>query len=112
MATLSNIYPVHAHHPKTTSLYSKFVLWTAGQERNRFMWLGIALGVHGCFLTPLTIFAVLLSGAPFAFVIAALGAMALALVTNLAALPTKFTIPAFVLSIVADVLIIAAAILA
>jgi hypothetical protein len=57
-------------------------------------------------LTPLTLFAVILSGASLPLFIAAIIAMGLALVTNLAAMPTKVIIPAFFLSILIDVTIV------
>ncbi len=89
-----------------TGIVSRFLHWSAKQERNRFGWLALILTSHGCVLTPLTLFAVILSGSSLALFIAAVGAMGLVLVTNLAAMPTRVTIPAFFLSIVIDVAIV------
>jgi hypothetical protein len=85
---------------------SKFLTWSQNQEKNRFGWLALILASHGCVLTPLTLFAVILSGASLPLFIAAIIAMGLALVTNLAAMPTKVIIPAFFLSILIDVTIV------
>src|SRR3712207_4033755 len=93
-----------------TSLFSQFINWCEGQQKNRFIWLAVALFGHGCALTPLTLFAVILSGNLLFFWIMAIVAMMTALVTNLAAMPTKYTIPAFLLSIVMDLIIIASCI--
>ena len=90
-----------------TSVFSKFIDWCNGQEKNRFGWLGAILAIHGCVLTPITLFAIVFSGTNFIFYIAALVAMAIALVTNLAAMPTKITIPVFFVSVIIDVVIIA-----
>lgn len=89
------------------SWISSFLEWADKQNDNRFTWLALALAGHGCFLTPFTVMAVMATTQNFTLFMAAIGAMALALVTNLAALPTKITIPAFVLSIVADIVIVA-----
>lgn len=50
--------------------------------------------------------AILLAGSNLFLLVLALVAMGISLVTNLAAMPTKVTIPAFVLSIIIDVAII------
>src|SRR5437764_428862 len=68
---------------------ARFFKWAATQEENRLLWLGIALAGHGCILTPLTVFAVILAGTNIALFLTAIVAMTMALVTNLAAMPTK-----------------------
>lgn len=90
-----------------TSVFNRFIQWCEGQQKNRFTWLGLALVGHGCVLTPITLFAVILSGNFIFFWVMAIVAMMTALVTNLAAMPTKYTIPAFFISIVMDLVIIA-----
>ena len=87
---------------------TRFFQWSACQEKNRFGWLAFILTSHGCVLTPLTLFAVILSGASLPLFIAAIVAMGLALVTNLAAMPTKVTIPVFFFSILIDVAVVVA----
>jgi hypothetical protein len=84
----------------------RFINWATLQQENRLLWLGVALSAHGCILTPITVMVVLLSGGGFALFMVAMCAMALTLVTNLAAMPTKVTIPAFFISVLIDVVLL------
>ena len=88
------------------SLFTQFINWCKEQENYRLLWLGIALAGHGCILTPLTVMAVLLAGTNLFLFISAIVAMGITLVTNLAAMPTKITIPVFILSILIDIAIV------
>jgi hypothetical protein len=88
------------------SIFKRFITWAEGQQENRLLWLGIALTAHASFLTPFTAMAVMFGGNVFPLFMATIAGMAMALVPNLAALPTKITIPAFILSIVLDVAIV------
>jgi hypothetical protein len=97
---------------KNSSIFSTFMAWCEGQEKNRLGWLGGILAIHGCALTPITLFAVILSGTNFALYIATLLAMAIAVITNLAAMPTKVTIPAFLFSVLIDIVVIVLSIIA
>lgn len=94
----------------SVNLWSRFMNWCKNQEQNRLLWLGIALAGHGCILTPLTVMAVLLAGTNMILFMLALVAMGLSLVTNLAAMPTKITIPVFFFSILIDIAVVIAAI--
>jgi hypothetical protein len=89
-----------------STAWDLFIAWCNSQEKNRFGWLAGALAGHGCILTPITLFAIILSGNLFIFWILAIVAMAMCLITNLAALPTKITIPVFFASILIDIAII------
>jgi hypothetical protein len=53
--------------------------------------------------------AVLLAGTNLALFVTAIVAMGLSLVTNLAAMPTKITIPVFILSVLIDFVVVAIA---
>jgi hypothetical protein len=86
-----------------TNLFTKFIEWCCSQEKFRFGWLAAIMGIHGCALTPITLFIVVLGGNNIFFWIAAIVAMMMSLVTNLAAMPTKITIPVFILSIAIDI---------
>ncbi|HEV7330015.1 MAG TPA: hypothetical protein VGN63_03155 [Flavisolibacter sp.] len=88
------------------SLWSRFMAYCKGQEHNRIMWVGLALAIHGCALTPITVMATLFAGPNFFLFMTAMVAMGIALVTNLAAMPTKVTIPAFALSVIIDIVIL------
>lgn len=95
-----------------TSLWTRFMDYCKGQERNRLLWLGVILAAHGCVLTPITVMVTFFAGQNFYLFMAGMVAMGIALVTNLAAMPTKITIPAFALSILMDVVIILACVAA
>lgn len=91
---------------RKTSVWKKFITWCDGQEKFRLGWLAAALTLHGCVLTIVTMFAVVLAGNHFIFwpfIIAAMGAT---LLVNLAAMPTKITIPVFFFSVMIDLVII------
>jgi hypothetical protein len=70
-------------------------------------WLGAALMLHGCMLTPLTVIAVVANGNQFSLVMLALVMMGACLVSNLAAMPTRYTIPIFFLGVLVDIGIVA-----
>ena len=91
------------------SLFARFITWSNSQEKYRFGWLAGILTIHGCILTPMTIFLIVISGNNIFLFITAIAAMAMCLVANLAALPTKITIPVFVLSIFIDIVLMSIA---
>jgi len=91
---------------KRTSLITRFIEWCNNQEDNRFAWLATAITAHGCFLTPIAVLAITMSGNSMFLWAIAIAAMGATLVTNLAAMPAKITIPTFLLSIVMDLAII------
>lgn len=105
--TLLNRTEENVSH-KTFSLpfLNRFLNWSKNQSENRILWVGIALVLHGCVLTPLTVMAVAFTGMNLVLFMAAIIAMGMALVTNLAAMPTKITVPVFFLSVLIDVLIV------
>ncbi|MFL5739131.1 MAG: hypothetical protein ACJ75B_02860 [Flavisolibacter sp.] len=104
--TLQNISGIYIARSAQVSPLRKFLLWTNSQQKNRLLWLGVILSAHGCILTPLTAMAILLAGTNLTLLILATVAMGMALVTNLAALPTKITLPVFFLSILIDIVIV------
>ena len=99
---------LYAHEVDTTnvSVWKKFITWCGKQEKYRLGWLAVALGLHGCVLTIFTMFAVILAGNHFIFWPFVIGAMGITLITNLAAMPTKITIPVFFFSVLVDLIII------
>lgn len=88
------------------SLPARFIKWCESQEANRLGWLAIILAVHGCILAPLTVATIVLGGNSMVYWALTIGAMGIALVSNLAAMPTKITIPIFFLSVLIDLVII------
>jgi hypothetical protein len=111
MKALTQTSPVPFYKASIQShVFTKFFNWCKDQERNRFGWLAISLTTHGCILTPIVVFAVGVSGNDFTLWMAAMLAMGLTLIVNLAAQPTRITIPVFFLSILVDVAIVIACI--
>lgn len=93
----------------TVPFYQTFIQWCEAQEANRLLWLAIGLALHGCILTPVAVLIVAMTGVNLTLLFFAVLAMAFVLISNLAALPTKYTIPTLVLSIIMDAVVIAAA---
>lgn len=90
------------------SVWSSFIRWCDGQQENRLLWIGLALGIHGCVFAPLTVMLVALAGNSLGLFMTAMASMAMALVVNLAAMPTKVTIPIFFATLLIDLGIIVA----
>jgi hypothetical protein len=103
--TLRHSY-AHSIDTDKASVWTKFIDWCKSQEKYRLGWLAAALTLHGCVLTILTMFAVILAGNNFIFWPFIIGAMGVTLVVNLAAMPTKITIPVFFFSVLVDLVII------
>ena len=91
-------------------VWKKFISWATNQEENRLLWLAIGVLGHGCIFTIMTALAIILTGNHIIFWPIAIFAMGMTLVTNLAAMPTKVTIPVFFLSLLIDLGIIIACI--
>ena len=87
---------------KRVNPFTLFFNWCKSQEQYRFGWLAAIIAGHGCLITPLTLFAIMLSGNSPLYWAFAIAAMAISVVTNLAALPTKITIPVFFFSLIID----------
>jgi hypothetical protein len=85
------------------SFLAKFIDWSRNQEENRLLWLAFSLTIHGCILAPIAILAVMLAGNALVLFMLVIISMGMSLVTNLAAMPTKITIPIFALSILIDI---------
>ena len=107
MKTLQQAYhPAYYAVERKRTIVHRFFAWCKAQEKNRLAWLGIIITGHGCVFTPLTVLFIVLSGNNPVFWPFAIGAMGMALVTNLAALPTRVTLPVFFLSLLIDLVII------
>ena len=107
MQTIQTSYsPSYSHAHKQSAVF-RFLEWCKSQEPYRYGWLAVIIAVHGCVLTPLTLFAVFLGGNSMVLWGLSIAAMAMSLITNLAAMPTKITVPVFFLSILIDLTVIA-----
>ena len=89
-----------------TSIIRSFFTWCSRQEKNRLAWLAIIVTGHGCVITPLTLGFVMFAGNSFMLWPLVIAAMGMSLITNLAAMPTKVTIPVFFLSLLIDLAVI------
>lgn len=88
----------------------KFIGWCGTQEKNRLLWLAAIIMIHGTLLTPLTLLLITSTGTSILYIALATAAMAMCLIVNLAALPTKITVPVFFLSIIIDLVVMSACI--
>jgi hypothetical protein len=113
MDTLQHPYaPFGFAREAKKTIAHRFIDWCTAQEKNRILWLAIIVMGHGCIITPLTILInVFTSNSMLAWAFA-IAAMTMSLVTNLAALPTKITIPIFFLSLVIDIAVVVSCIAA
>lgn len=84
------------------SIFTTFFQWCTAQNENRLLWLGLIITAQGCILTPFTAIAVYFGGGSLFLFMITFIAMGIALVTNLAAMPTKYTLPLFLVSVVID----------
>jgi hypothetical protein len=91
---------------KRVDPFALFFTWCKSQEQYRFGWLAAIIASHGCLITPLTLFTIMLSGNSPVYWAFAIASMTIAIVSNLAAMPTKITIPVFFFSIIIDVAVI------
>lgn len=89
-----------------TYLLTLFLDWCTSQENNRLLWLAIAITFHGCVLTPLTVLIVAMTGINLLLLFVTGLAMSFVLIVNLAALPTKYTLPVLIFSIIMDITVI------
>jgi hypothetical protein len=93
-------------HESKKTIPRQFLDWCKGQERNRLLWLSLIVAGHGCIITPITLLILVFTGNSMFLWAFAIAAMTMSLVTNLAALPTKITIPVFFLSLVMDLIVV------
>jgi hypothetical protein len=106
MQTLRQTYhPTYAATRKP-SIFTQFITWCNNQEQYRYGWLAAILTIHGCVLTPLASLSIAGGSNNIALWGMAIAAMGMCLITNLAAMPTKITIPIFFISILIDLAIV------
>ncbi len=84
-------------------LPGQFFRWADGQDAaHRIGWAGASLVVTAAVMFPLTMSAILFNGAAFSLIVGAIISLSTVIVMNLAALPTRYTIPAFFAGILLD----------
>jgi uncharacterized membrane protein (UPF0136 family) len=89
------------------SLLSTFNAWAANQELEYHVaWVGVSIISMAGIFFPITMTAVLLNGATFGLIIAAMASLAIVVITNLAAMPVKLTVPFLLLGVLTDLVVI------
>jgi hypothetical protein len=88
--------------------WGRFLAYSATQQANRFGWLALAFTLQGCVMAPVTICAIVFNGNSIVLWMTCTLSFAITEVTNLAAMPTRVTIPILFGGIVLDLLVIAA----
>ena len=88
------------------NVLTRLTAWIISEEKNRIAWVGISITAMAAIFFPITMSAILFNGAVFPLIMGAMASLALVVITNLAALPTKYTIPAFILGILTDIVLI------
>jgi len=107
--TLHSAHPivVYGSVSRKPSVFARFIDWAAKQDASQHIgWLGVSVISMTAVFFPMTMTAILFHGGSFGLIIAAMTSLVLVVVTNLAALPTKYTIPFFLLCIAIDVVVI------
>ncbi len=106
IAETSHSIHLHNHEEREAAGVVRFFRWAENQDAaNHIAWVGIAVMSMTAFFFPITMAVVLMNGALFGLIVGAMAALALVVVTNLASLPTKYTIPFFLLGILLDIAI-------
>jgi hypothetical protein len=104
-------HPVY-NHEKTEnhsgSIVTSFFQWSEKEEKNRIAWLGVSVMLMTAIFFPVTMVAILIHGGSFKLIIGAMFSLILVVIPNLAALPTKYTIPAFFAGMVLDIFLVVA----
>jgi hypothetical protein len=103
-----HVYHLATLATKRPSALSRFFKWAADEDQERHIgWVGITMTIMTAICFPLTMAVILMNGAAFGPIVAAMTSLVLVVVTNLAALPTKYTIPFFFMGILIDIVVIA-----
>jgi hypothetical protein len=97
-------------HQSVKTYWKKFILYADNQQSNRLWWMAVGILGHGTIFTIITLGIVTLLGNIFVLYIITCCAMVLSVVVNLAALPTKYIIPIFFLSLLIDMGVIITAV--
>ena len=87
-----DLYNYHVKHED--NIFTKFITWCAAQESNRFLWLAVSFFAQVGLTLPLTAYCIVLFGDNNLLLWILIGAVNVpVMVVNLAALPTKTTLP-------------------
>jgi hypothetical protein len=107
--TISHAQGVAAYRPAAgnPSFIERFVDWATKEDvKHHIGWVGFSIIAMTAVFFPVTMAAILFNGASFGLIVAAMVPLVLVFVTNLAALPTRYTIPFFFVGVLAELIII------
>ncbi|SRR5579871_119810 len=91
------------------SAISRFFQWAAKEDAEHHIgWVGATVTSMTAVFFPLTMAAILINGGAFGLIIVAMASLALVVITNLAALSTKYTIPFFFLGVLTNIAVVVA----
>jgi uncharacterized membrane protein (UPF0136 family) len=85
------------------SLFGRFIQWATNEDKEHHIaWVGGSVTIMTAIVFPLTMAAILMNGAAFGLIVAAMVSLVLVVTTNLAAMQTRYTIPFFFVGILID----------
>ena len=100
-------HQMHVTYKENKTILSRFFQWAADEDRERhIVWVGGTITAMAAVFFPLTMSVVRANGASFGLIIAAMVSLSIVVVANLAAMPTRYTIPLFFLGILIDAAVI------
>ena len=91
---------------KIRNLIQRFKDFCERQNENRLGWTAVIIAAQVFLLVPITLLAIAANGGRFALLLPVILSSFVTVVSNLAALPTKITIPIFCASVLINVSII------
>ncbi len=107
MNTVTFLSTVHKYQQSVSkvNIIQRFLTWCGAQEGKRLLWTAIILPLQACIFAPLTFIVAMFGGVHFALFIPVITVLVFTFITNLAALPTKITIPVFIAGILIDIIV-------
>lgn len=109
MQTLQHPISSSIHAPiRKTAKGISFFNWCKKQEEYHFAWVAFILAAQACILIPAALLSILVTGSNETALIIFLTVTAMSFVSLLSAMPTKYTIPAFMIALIVDVAVMVA----
>ncbi|HVY74814.1 MAG TPA: hypothetical protein VG890_08300 [Puia sp.] len=93
---------------KKPSVIARFFAWAEREEEtNHVKWVGISVTAMAAAIFPLAMAVILSNGALFGLIIVAMIPLVLVVITNLAAMPVKYTVPCLLIGTLIEVAAVA-----
>jgi len=106
-----DFYYIEREQVSVKTIWKKFINYADNQQSKRLWWMTLGILGHGTIFTIATLGVVTIFGNIFLLYIITCCAMVMSVVVNLAALPTRYIVPIFFLSLLIDLGVITTAIL-